>query len=282
MSGAVDYSRVGERCKTARMSDDSAHSTQRFSSRVDAYVKYRPSYPPGVYELFRQELGIGRGSTVADVGSGTGISAEPLLRDGVIVYCVEPNADMRGAAERSLSRYPGFRSITGTGEHTSLPGHSVDLVICAQAFHWLDHQAAADEFRRVTRPGGFVAILWNRRRTDSSPFLQEYDQLLTRYGTDYVKVSYEKEPLSPGEFEALFDVPFAKITFPNEQRFDLTGLRGRVASSSYVPLPGEPGYPELYAGLDDLFTRHASTGRITFEYETEVYYADFISKSSQG
>lgn len=120
------------------MPDETPDTKARFSSRVDAYVKYRPGYPPGVMALYRGEMGLTPATVVADVGSGTGISAEPLLKDGNTVYCVEPNADMRAAAERILSAYPGFCSVAGSGEHTGLTEGCVDLVICAQAFHWLD------------------------------------------------------------------------------------------------------------------------------------------------
>ena len=68
-------------------------------------------------------------------------------------------------------------------------------------------------------------------------------------------------------------MPFRRASFPNEQRFDLQGLRGRVASSSYTPAAGQPGHAELFAGLDELFARHARDGRVAFEYETEVYFA---------
>src|SRR3954469_1834887 len=122
-----------------------SNSKERFSSRVDAYAKYRPSYPAAMYGLIRDGMGLKPGSVIADVGAGTGLSAEPLLRDGNTVYCVEPNADMRAAAARSLGQYPGFRSVNGTGEQTTLAEHCIDLVLCAQAFHWFDHAAAAAE-----------------------------------------------------------------------------------------------------------------------------------------
>ena len=248
-------------------------SKSRFSSRVEAYVKYRPGYPAGVMELFRTAMGLTPATVVADVGSGTGISAESLLKNGNTVYCVEPNADMRAAAERMLGGYRGFRSVSGSGEQTTLPDASVDLVMCAQTFHWLDHPKAAAEFRRICKPGGHVAILWNDRKTDTSSFLTEYDALLVKYGTDYVKVAHEKSPMSAEQFMRLFGVGFKRASFANEQRFDREGLRGRVASSSYTPGEGQPGYAELYTGLDELFDSHARDGRVVFEYETEVYYA---------
>lgn len=262
--------------------DPAVDPTTRFSSRVDAYVKYRPSYPAGVLELFRDQLGLTPASVVADVGSGTGISSELLLRNGNTVYCVEPNAAMRGAAERLLGGYPGFRSVAAAGESTGLPDASADLVMCCQAFHWLDKPRAAAEFRRMCKPGGHVAIVWNDRKTDASPFLAGYDALLLRHSTDYAKVAHEKAPMTTAEFSRLFRVPFIRASFPNEQRFDRNGLHGRVASASYAPAPGQPGHAELFAGLDQLFNRYARAGRVIFEYETEVFYGRVLDREQQG
>lgn len=249
------------------------NSKERFSSRVEAYVKYRPGYPMAVIELLRRECGLTPLSSIADVGSGTGIFSELLLKNGNIVFCVEPNDDMRAAAEKMLGGYAGFRSVNASGEQTGLPDRSVDLVTCAQAFHWLDAAKAATEFRRICRPGGHVAILWNARLTDRSAFLTAYDQLLLRYSTDYAKVAHEKAPTAHADLEKHFGVTFTHVKFANEQSFDLEGLRGRVASSSYAPESGEPGHAELFAGMDQLFDKFAVNGRVAFEYDTEVFYA---------
>ena len=77
----------------------------RFSSRVDNYIRYRPGYPEALYGFLREEMGSGPGSVVADVGCGTGIFAESLLAAGCSVIGVEPNAEMRGAAERLPWKY---------------------------------------------------------------------------------------------------------------------------------------------------------------------------------
>src|SRR3954469_11288986 len=122
---------------------------QRFSDRVENYVRYRPTYPPIVLYHLRQVAGLVRGSVVADVGSGTGISARPFLDLGNTVYGVEPNPDMRAAAERLLAGYPSFHSVDGTAEATGLADGSADLVVAGQAFHWFDPDAARREFRRI-------------------------------------------------------------------------------------------------------------------------------------
>src|SRR3954452_7041047 len=95
-------------------------STRRFSSRVDNYIKYRPSYPAQVVALLAAECGLTPGALVADIGAGTGLLAELFLKNGNRVFGVEPNREMREAGERLLSAYPSFTSIDGTAEATTL------------------------------------------------------------------------------------------------------------------------------------------------------------------
>src|SRR5262249_32515602 len=113
--------------------------------------------------------------------------AEIFLRHGHTVFGVEPNAEMRRAAEQHLHSFPAFRSIDGRAEQTTLSAASVDLVAAAQAFHWFEPHLARGEFLRILRPPGWVALIWNDRRTES-PFEQAYEQLLRQFGTDYDQV----------------------------------------------------------------------------------------------
>ena len=250
---------------------DSLDPTRRFSARVADYVKYRPNYPRRVVELCGTSMGLTPASVVADIGSGTGISTELFLRNGNTVYGVEPNPDMRSAAEQLLSpRYANFHSVSGTAEATTLADESVDLIIVAQAFHWFDKAAAAREFRRVLKPGGHVAIVWNDRKTEGSPLLAGYDQLLRTLGTDYKQVS--KTTTSVEDLHAVFGVPFRRVGFPNEQRFDFEGLKGRAMSASYSPLPGHAAHDSFLAGLKNLFDAHQQGGQVVFEYDTEVFF----------
>jgi SAM-dependent methyltransferase len=257
-----------------RAAQPASDATTRFSTRVQDYVRYRPRYPQALYEFLRDELRVGSGSVVADVGSGTGIFAEPLLAAGAVVYGVEPNAEMRGAAEQLLSpRYPNFHSVAAAAEATTLPDHCADLVSCAQAFHWFNQPRAAAEFKRVAKRGGAVAVVWNQRRTTAAGFLADYEALLVKYGTDYRQVAREHRPMSEADFAALFGCPFRRVTFANAQSLDLAGLRGRVLSASYTPAPGQPGHAELLAGLEPLFDRYQVAGLVTIPYETEVFVA---------
>lgn len=139
---------------------------QRFSSRVENYEKYRPSYPAAVIDTLRGECGLSSRSTIADIGSGTGLFSRLFLDFGCRVFGVEPNPDMRAAGERVLSAYPRFTSLDGSAEATGLAVGSVDFAAAGQAFHWFDPPRARDEFARILRPGGWVVLAWNERRLD--------------------------------------------------------------------------------------------------------------------
>ena len=157
-------------------------STERFSSRVADYVRYRPDYPPALLEWLHGPMGVGHEAVVADIGAGTGISSRLFLATGHPVIAVEPNAAMRAASEQWLApQYPRFSAIDGRAEATGLDDASVDLVSVAQAFHWFDTVAVRAEWQRILRPGGQALIYWNSRLLDASPFLVGYEQLLLDY-----------------------------------------------------------------------------------------------------
>jgi SAM-dependent methyltransferase len=245
-------------------------STERFSTRVENYIKYRPSYPIEVLELMRARCGLAATSMVADIGSGTGILTELLLETGATVFAVEPNKEMREAAERLLSDYGRFRSIKGTAEATTLPEASVDLITASQAFHWFDIPKSRRELARILRPRGWIVLIWNERPTDAGAFLDEYDTLLRRHAADYDRVTNMRA--DEAKIREFFGRTPATAVFANRQTFDFAGLEGRLMSSSYAPEAGHPEHEPMIAGLRDLFDRHNRGGKVVFPYRTLVYW----------
>lgn len=244
--------------------------TKRFSNRVANYVKYRPGYPSGVLELFRDEMGLELSSVVADIGSGTGISAKIFLENGNTVYGVEPNEAMRDAAEEYLRDFPAFISIDGTAAATGLDDDAIDFVIAAQAYHWFEGAAARVEFDRILRPGGYIALMWNERQLGTTQFLIEYEAFLLKYAGDYEAVRHENT--GDKELREFFGGDFNTRTFQNSQIFDFEGLKGRAASSSYMPAEDDEAFPAMVEGLADLFAKHEENGRIKLLYDTNVHY----------
>ena len=250
-----------------------ANTVARFSNRVANYVKYRPGYPAEMLELFQREMGLTADSVIADVGSGTGLSAKPFLENGNTLYGVEPNAAMREAAEEFLRDFSNFISHDGTAEATQLPNDSMDFVIAAQAFHWFDPPKTRSEFTRILKPGGYIALIWNERQLDTTEFLREYERLLLKYATDYEKVRHEN--IDREKLGTFFQSEYSRATFANEQVFDLAGLRGRLLSSSYMPAEDHPTFPALEKELTGLFTKHSENDRIKVFYDTNIYYKQY-------
>ncbi len=246
------------------------NATQRFSNRVENYIRYRPRYPDQTASLLQANCGLTRESTIADVGSGTGILSELFMAHGARVFGVEPNREMREAAERLLGSHSSFTSIAGCAEATTLPAQCVDIVAAGQAFHWFDRDRSRAEFGRILRTGGWVILIWNDRRTESTPFLQGYEHLLHDFATDYAQVDHKR--IDETVLRDFYRGPITRETIAYCQHFDFEGLRGRLLSSSYAPEKGDPGHEQMLQALAKLFQEHQEGGRVTFEYDTLIYY----------
>jgi SAM-dependent methyltransferase len=247
----------------------------RFSNRAENYAKYRPGYPAELIAILESECGLTAASTIADVGSGTGILAELFLRNGNSVFGIEPNAPMRLFAERNLTSFPRFVSITATAESTTLAPRSVDFITAGQAFHWFDRKQAKLEFNRILKPGGWVVLIWNERRLDSSQFLRDYEELLLRYGTDYAKIRHENVESEIGDFYA--PETFTLKSVENIQHFDFESLKGRTRSASYTPQPGDPNFEPMLSRLEEIFNAGEHNGVVDFEHDTRIYYGHLTS-----
>ena len=247
-----------------------ADPTQRFSSRVDNYVRYRPGYPAEVLALLEEQCGLTPNTVLADIASGTGLWTRLLLENGNPVFGVEPNRDMRNAGEEFLRAYPRFTSVAGAAEATTLPDRSVDIVTAAQAAHWFDPPRARREFVRILQPGGWTVLLWNERLTGSTPFLRAYEQLLLDFGTDYKEVRHER---TTAEIRGFFaPSTYQEAVFKYRQEFDYEGLEGRLLSSSYTPQPGHAKYAPMLQALRGIFDQHQRSGQVHFDYDTRVFY----------
>jgi SAM-dependent methyltransferase len=245
-------------------------STVRFSDRVENYVRYRPGYPPQVLDLLRTKSGLEPSHIIADIASGTGIFTKMLLENGNRVLAVEPNAEMRQAGSNLLAGYDKLTSVAGTAEATTLADDAVDFVTAAQAAHWFDRQRARREFSRILKRGGWCVLIWNERRTATTPFLRDYEELLLTYGTDYKEVRHERTTAVIHEFFA--PAPYEESVFDLRQQFDYEGTAGRLLSSSYAPLEDHPNHIPMMRELRRIVDAHAQGGLVEFEYNTRVYY----------
>jgi SAM-dependent methyltransferase len=244
--------------------------TSRFSNRVKFYIKYRPKYPEEILTFLKQKLKLTIHHSIADIGSGTGFLSKLFLQNGNKVYGVEPNTEMRLAAEKLLGHYPNFVSIDGSAEFTDLESRSIDFITAAQAFHWFDLNVSRNEFKRILRPMGWIILIWNER-TETSPFLKAYEQLLKTFSVDYQKVDHRK--VNDKVLAQFFGPKNYKFkSFKNQQRFNFEGLKGRLLSSSYAPMEDNPNYEPMMNELEKIFQNYQKNRKVIFEYDTKLYY----------
>jgi SAM-dependent methyltransferase len=252
--------------------------TKRFSDRASFYVRARPSYPVEILGFFRHELGLTEQSAIADVGSGTGSLTRLLLQLGGPVYAVEPNGPMRRAAEEPLGQVSNFHSVDGTAETTGLADHSVDLVAAGQAFHWFDAVKTKAEFRRILRPPGWVALVWNVRKSADDGFGDAYQRLTDEFREEPRVRTHQS--LMAGDRKPLADFfspeALRLVTFSNSQTLDFEGLQNLLLSRSAMPLAG-PRHEEMIRRLKEIFAAYQSGGMIRMLYETDVFHGRLLT-----
>jgi SAM-dependent methyltransferase len=194
-----------------------------FARSPGAYERGRPEYPAEAVRHF-VELLPARAS-VLDLAAGTGKLTRPLAAAGLQVTAVEPVAEMRAALP------PGVPALDGTAEAIPLGDAAVDAVTVAQAFHWFDGEAALAEIARVLRPGGVLALFWNRR-VEADEVNRAIEALVGPYRGD--APAHRTDAWRAAFEHATWFEPLEERLFANEQELDADGLEARVGSISFI------------------------------------------------
>lgn len=236
-----------------------------FGPKVADYVASRPDYPTALFAELQRRCPAP--AQVVDVGAGTGLLTQGLLRCGYKVVAVEPNADMRRACDHLLGTDPAYRSVAGSAESIPLPDHSVALLTAAQAFHWFDLEKSRHECRRVLTPDGLVALIWNER-LNTDPLQRALDVVLGRYGGEKWRLLGIQEQRAG--VETFFGHPPESLIWPHAHALDREGLRALVYSRSYIPARDTPAGADVAAAVDEVFDRFCAAGEdsVLVRYET--------------
>lgn len=234
-------------------------NSERFTHLAGLYAKYRPGYPKELFDYLYTEGSLSPQSRIADIGAGTGIFTAELLMRGSCVYAVEPNADMRSRMISSLGGKSNFTPVDADAEHTALEDNSVDFVTAAQAFHWFDNQAFALECRRILKPGGKIALVWNTRDS-ASPMVQENEAIFRKLCRDFHGFSggtgFSSDFGETPDKIAAFYSSFESRIFANDLIYTKDSFIGKSLSSSYAPKQGDSEYEPFIQALSDLFDRY--------------------------
>ena len=145
-----------------------------FTAGAVAYAEGRPEYPSEIEVWLQENLELGSGKTVLDLGAGTGKFSRSLLATGASVIAVEP---VQAMLEQLRRQYPQMDAMSGSAEAIPLADASVDAVVCAQAFHWFATSEALREIHRVLKPGGKLGLVWNIR-DDRVPWVAALSRLM--------------------------------------------------------------------------------------------------------
>jgi SAM-dependent methyltransferase len=236
-------------------------AAEGFARAAAEYRRGRPGYPPEAVEHLARRLGLAPGRAIVDLAVGTGVLTRPLLALGCEVAAVEPVAEMRAELPA------GATALDGTAEHVPLPDGCADAVTVAQAFHWFDGPAALAEIHRVLRPGGALALLWNRRVADD-PAAAAVERLVAPYRAATPSHRH-------GDWRAAFERttlfgPLEERVFANAQTLDADGIADRVASISFIASLPPDERERVVAAAREL----AADGPLTIPYDTEVYVCD--------
>jgi ubiquinone/menaquinone biosynthesis C-methylase UbiE len=233
-----------------------------FARSADAYDRARPDYPEPAIAWLAERLDLRPERTVVDVAAGTGKLTRPLAATGATVVAIEPVAEMRArigpAAERALD---------GTAEAMPLPDASADAVTVGQAFHWFDGPAALAEIHRVLRPGGALALIWNRRPLDN-PVHAAIARIIEPYRGD-------APAHRSGDWRTAFAAttrfgPLEERTFDHARPHDADALADRVGSTSFVAALDDGPRAEVIAAVRAL----AADGPVELPYVCEVLVCD--------
>ncbi|MBN8961697.1 MAG: methyltransferase domain-containing protein [Rhizobiales bacterium] len=248
-------------------------AAQGFSAKADVYARGRPDYPDAIVDWLRDRLGLRDGRTVIDLGAGTGKFTAYLLKTGAQVIAVEPVREMRA---KIVQAQPNVVTYDGTATSIPLPDDSVDVVICAQAFHWFATREALAEIRRVLKPGGRLGLIWNVR-DESVDWIKALTAIIAphegdtpRYASGAWRSVFPADGFSPVQEERF---PHSHVGSPDETIID------RVCSTSFIAALPADETTKVVAQLRALIAATpalAGKDMISVPYTTAAYWTEKV------
>ncbi len=244
-------------------------NTNNFSQRAADYTIGRPVYAQEFIDYLYSKEGLSEKSVIADIGSGTGKFASQLLARGSKVFCVEPNEDMRNTAAKELGEMPNAIIVNGSASEITLASASVDFVTTAQAFHWFDVAQFQSECKRILKPDGIVALIWNMRdmKADINKRAYEiYKEFCPNFKGFGGGIKRDDERI-----KQFFNGSYKRVVFDNPLSFDEEKWIKRSLSGSYSIKEGDVRYEKYIGVLKRLFLEYSDNGIMQMPNYTVAY-----------
>ena len=234
-----------------------------FGSAADHYERARPDYPQPAIDHLVERLGLRPGTTVLDLGAGTGKLTRQLVPSGATIVAIEPVEAMRA---QLLASVPGVEVIDCTAEQISWPDADADAVVAGQAFHWFDAPRALIDIHRVLREGGGLGLIWNKK-DEGEPWVARFSEIIAPYEGDAPRERHGNwmEPFtSTGLFTDL-----EEAVFPHHQTLDVDGMLERVASMSFIAIQPDEVRAQVFDAVRALVAPLPQP--FALPYRTSVY-----------
>lgn len=244
----------------------------RFNFRAENYDKFRPGYPHALLEYIYKHNKLNENSLVAELGAGTGILSFELAKWPGELVAIEPNDEMRSKAVETLKGLSNCKILNATAEKTTLSNNSVDLIICAQSFHWFNTGKAKVEFQRILKKNKKVAIIWNIRSAETD-FEKAYEDFILKYAIDYIEV--KRREFRGNNLDQFFKSDsYEEKVFIYDTYLTFQQLLGRTLSYSYMPNLDHAILPEMSNDLEMLFNKYSNKEIISLSYKTKLFMGE--------
>ena len=246
------------------------NNTNKFTGKAEIYNKYRSNYPNKCIEDILKTVNANKDISIADIGAGTGKLTKQFLEKGIKVIAVEPNADMLEVAIKNLSKYNElFEYKQEPAEKTSIDDNSINIITVAQAFHWFDKNTFKKECKRILKPNGVIAIMWN-----FIDYKQELESKIINIHKKYTSLTFNasEEEQRDSDIINFFGKDNYKFKiYENNYIENKEIFLGKQLSMSYALKENDEKYDEYVAEFNNLFTTYSKNGVIEIHNNTYCY-----------
>ncbi len=238
-----------------------------FGQSPEAYERYRPVYPPDLFDAVLEYAGVKAGRRALEIGAGTGQATLPFLQAGCRVDALEPAPGLACILAEKNKRFSGFNLLPFTFEEISESGSLYDLIFSASAFHWLPKQEAYAKCLRLLKPDGTLALFWNATYP-SDPRGQLFQEILSAYRrwAPEIKLKAQEDPVRyMRKRNALLRYGFAQAVnhvFRREKELSTESYLGWLGTSSHHLSLSEPVRSCLETQLRYILSRHGKSIKV--------------------